>query len=84
MTRAALNHLLEYINGLNLTASNRRWLSEHLTMPEERRVDDIQMSEKEFYDKIELSLAQARRGETVSMNPGESSEDFLNRIACIR
>lgn len=58
MNAASLNNLWTYIQGLSLTASNRKWLAEKLIEPEtsvppvlhtfEEAIADLDESEKEF------------------------------------
>ena len=61
MNAASLNNLWSYIQGLSLTASNRRWLVERLTEPLEKEasvppvlqtwdeaLSNLDESEKEF------------------------------------
>lgn len=42
--------------------------------------DETLMSEKEFYAKIDRSIAQSERGEFVAMAEGQSVEDFINNL----
>ena len=58
MNAVSLNNLWNYIQGLSLTASNRKWLAEKLIEPEtnvppvlqtwEEAMSDLDESEKEF------------------------------------
>lgn len=40
------------------------------------------MSEKEFYEKHNRSILQAKEGKVIRQNEGESAEDFVNRMLC--
>ncbi len=40
------------------------------------------MSEKEYYSMLDHSIEQAKIGETVAKEDGESMSDFLNRLIC--
>ena len=58
MNSVSMNNLWTYIQGLSLTASNRKWLAERLIEPEtsvppvlhtfEEAIADLDESEKEF------------------------------------
>ncbi len=43
---------------------------------------DVVMSEKEFYEKIDHSIRQAKEGKVIRQQDGESIEDFVNRMLC--
>jgi len=42
--------------------------------------DPTEMSREEYFQKLDRSLEQARQGEVYRMLPGESLDDFLNRV----
>ena len=58
MNAVSMNNLWTYLQGLSLTASNRKWLAERLVEPEEsappvlqtleEAMSDLDESEKEF------------------------------------
>ena len=58
MNAVSMNNLWTYLQGLSLTASNRKWLAERLVEPEtsvppvlhtfEEAIADLDESEKEF------------------------------------
>ena len=43
---------------------------------------DVVMSEKEFYEKIDRSILQAKEGKVICQKDGETTEDFVNRMLC--
>ncbi len=43
---------------------------------------DMVMSEKEFYEKIDRSVVQAKEGKVIHQQEGESAEDFVDRMLC--
>ena len=44
--------------------------------------DDMVMSEKEYYSKIDRSIKQAEEGKVIRQQEEESVEDFVNRMLC--
>ena len=44
--------------------------------------NDMVMSEKEFYSKLDHSIEQAKAGKIIRQKDGESTEDFINRMLC--
>ena len=46
----------------------------------EKESDSTEMSREEYFQKLDRSLEQARQGEVYRMLPGESLDDFLNRV----
>ena len=45
-----------------------------------KKKDESLMSEQEFHDNINEAIQQVKRGEVYVMNPGESLDDFLDRV----
>lgn len=43
---------------------------------------DVVMSEKEFYEKLDHSIQQAKEGKVIRQQDGESIENFVNRMLC--
>lgn len=43
--------------------------------------DDTLMSKQEFFAKIDQAREEVKNGQTYSMNPGESLDDFLERVS---
>lgn len=69
MSTLQLQNLLGYINGLSLSASNRRWLAEHLYMPEEKTIKTTDYYESErFYQDIDTAEADIAAGKGVVVN----------------
>lgn len=40
------------------------------------------MSKEEYYKMLDLSIEQARNGQTTAMQENETVEQFLNRLIC--
>ena len=64
---------------LDAKLKSRRLGSFRLTPVKE---SDVVMSEKEFYEKLDRSIAQAKEGKVIRQQDGESAEDFVNRMLC--
>ena len=78
MTAVAMNNLLNYIAGLNLSQRNRKWLAERIVnLPKKEKVvkDPTLMTKEEFLARVE----EARKGEGSRMLPGEDLTHFLMR-----
>lgn len=41
------------------------------------------MIKEEFCAKVEKSSTQKAMGKTITMQPNESSQDFINRLLCM-
>jgi hypothetical protein len=54
MNAVSLNNLWTYIQGLSLTASNRKWLAEKLIEPEKKEV----MSDQEIKEGLTEAFSQ--------------------------
>ena len=65
--------------GQDVILKSRRLGSFRLTPVRE---SDVVMSEKEFYEKLDRSIAQAKEGKVIRQQDGESAEDFVNRMLC--
>ena len=80
MTAVALNNLLNYIAGLNLSQRNRQWLADkivNLPVKEKKAKDPTLMSEKEFLRRVD----EARTGEVVArFSDKESMREWLNSL----
>ena len=46
------------------------------------RESDVVMSEKEFYEKLDRSILQAKEGKVIRQKENESAEDFIDRMLC--
>jgi hypothetical protein len=40
------------------------------------------MSEKEFYEKLDRSIQEAKDGKVISQKDGEKIDDFIDRMLC--
>lgn len=86
MNRTQLNNLYNFIDSLNLTRNNRKWLSKKLTESviascnTEECSEPPLMSKEDFFAKIDKSKQQAANGKTYRMMPEESLEEFINRV----
>ena len=58
MNAVAMNNLLNYLQGLSLTASNRKWLADKLIEPLE---DTVSESDVEILDGINIFLITTQR-----------------------
>ena len=64
MTTFALNNLWTYLQGLSLTASNRKWLAEKLVEPKESVVmndEEIRQGLTEAFHQLEEVKAGKRK-----------------------
>ena len=68
MNAVSMNNLWSYIQGLSLTASNRRWLAERLTEPlkEEAPVPPVLQTMEEALSDLDESEKEFERGDVVS------------------
>lgn len=86
MNRTQLNNLYNFIDSLNLTRNNRKWLSKKLiesviaSCNAEECSEPPLMSKEDFFAKIAKSKQQAANGKTYRMMPEESLEEFINRV----
>ena len=78
--RANTGHYLDLVaKGMDVILKSRALGSFRLTPVKE---SDVVMSEKEFYEKLDCSIMQAKEGKVVRQNDGESTDDFVNRMLC--
>lgn len=78
MTTVAMNNLLNYIAGLNLSQRNRMWLADKIVnLPKKEKVvkDPTLMTKEEFLARVD----EARKGEGSRMLPEEDLTHFLMR-----
>ena len=79
MNTVAMNNLWNYITGLNLSARNRKWLSERLVgtppVAKTKKKDSTLMTKEEFFARIE----EASKGPIYEMRPDENLTEFLTR-----
>lgn len=83
MTTVALNNLLNYIAGLNLSKRNRQWLADHivnLPTKEMKKTDSTLMSEEEFFARIEQAEESIARGEGVTFADCEAMNAWLKAL----
>lgn len=84
MTTVAMKNLWNYIAGLNLSARNRKWLSERLVstppVAKTKKKDPTLMTKEEFFAKIERAEKQIENGEYSEMLPGEDLTAHLKRL----
>lgn len=83
MTTVAMNNLWNYIQGLQLTSRNQKWLADRLLKSSnERKVpkDDALMTEEEFFAGIDEAREQIRRGEGVSFTDLDEMNAWLNKL----
>ena len=78
--RANTGRYLDMVaKGMDVILKSRDWGSFRLTPVKE---SDIVMSEKEFYEKLDRSIMQAKEGKVIRQQDGESIDDFVNRMLC--
>ncbi|MDO4823225.1 MAG: hypothetical protein Q4A08_03530 [Bacteroidales bacterium] len=44
----------------------------------------VKMTEKEFYAKLDESIASAKAGNTIAMKDGETTDQFIDRLLCTK
>ena len=71
-----MNNLLNYLQGLSLTASNRKWLAGKLIEPLEDKASE---SDVEILDGIKNSLQQFKDYNEVKLEFG-TWEELMNEI----
>ncbi len=83
MTAVALNNLLNYIAGLNLSQRNRQWLADkivNLPAKEKKAKDPTLMSEEEFFARIDRAEEQLARGEGITFTDRDAMNAWLNSL----
>lgn len=95
MNVISLNNLWTYLQGLSLTASNKKWLAKHLyeaakketetsieplALAREWESDPTLMTEEEFFAKLDRAEEQHRRGEGVRFTNREEMNVWLNSL----
>ena len=83
MTTVALNNLLNYIAGLNLSQRNRQWLAERIVnLPKKEKVvkDPTLMSEEEFFARVDRAEEQLARGEGITFTNRDAMNAWLNSL----
>ncbi len=78
MNAVSLNNLWTYIQGLTLTASNRKWLADHLY--ESVKEESILMSEEEFYGKLDRAEREIAEGKGTRFSNLEDMHAWLNSL----
>lgn len=66
MNAVSMNNLWSYIQGLSLTASNRKWLAERLTEPAVTSAPPILHTYEEAMADLEESEKEFERGDVIS------------------
>ena len=75
MNAISMNNLWNYLQGLSMSASNRRWLAERLMNPSEEVKDRMeQMSQELVFPKIPKDYQVSE--EVLDMTCGPFPEDF--------
>jgi hypothetical protein len=75
MNAVSLNNLWTYIQGLSLTASNRKWLAEKLIEPEKKEV----MSDQEIKEGLAEAFSQLdglKQGKVKTRSAEELNKDI--------
>ena len=68
MNAVSMNHLWSYLQGLSLTASNRKWLAENLTAPveEQATTPPVLQTWEEALSDLDESEQEFERGDVLS------------------
>ena len=82
MTAVAMNNLLNYIAGLNLSQRNHEWLAERIVnLPRKEKVKDpTLMTKEEFFARIERAEEQLERGEGITFTDRDAMNAWLNSL----
>ncbi|MBQ7572081.1 MAG: hypothetical protein IJT19_07555 [Bacteroidaceae bacterium] len=83
MTTVAMNNLLNYIAGLNLSQRNRTWLAERIVnLPSKKKEvkDPTLMTEEEFFARIDRAEEQLARGEGITFTDRDAMNAWLNSL----
>jgi len=83
MTTVAMNNLLNYIAGLNLSQRNRTWLAERIVnLPSQKKEvkDPTLMTEEEFFARIDRAEEQLARGEGITFTDRDAMNAWLNSL----
>ena len=81
MTAIQLN--AEMLRSMSLIAEDENLLKravKYLRKLVAEKEDPTLFTKEEYFQKLDRSLEQARQGEVYRMLPGESLDDFLNRV----
>ena len=81
MTAIQLN--AEMLRSMSLIAEDENLLRravKYLRKLVAEKEDPTLFTKEEYFQKLDRSLEQARQGEVYRMLPGESLDDFLNRV----
>lgn len=78
--RAKTGYYLQMVaNGIDVILKSRDSGSFRLTPVKE---SDMVMSEKEFYEKLDRSIQEAKDGKVIRQKDGEKIDDFIDRMLC--
>lgn len=63
----------------------RRALAKRLNASiEAEKEPKVKMTEAEFYAKLDRSIESAKNGNTIAMEEGETTDQFIDRLLCIK
>lgn len=74
MNAISLNHLWSYLQGLSLTASNQRWLADHLIEAAEAASNRDTLKKKPVFPKIPKNYKPSEK--VLAMTCGRLPKDF--------
>ena len=82
MTAVQLNaEILRNLGALAEDESMLKRVAKYLRkLVSEKKADPTLLSEEEFFARVDEAREQIRRGEGVEMLPGESLDEFLQRV----
>ena len=78
MTTVAMNNLWNYIEGLSLSARNRKWLAERLTNYDTKKADNV--ITPELQAKIDQARKDLREGRCVTLHTHEDIDAYFNSL----
>lgn len=84
MSNAQIVSLLQYIESLNLSRRNRKWLAEHIYQPQEKtatpETPSAEMSSEEYLRMLDEAELEIKRGQCTRFSGKESLHAWLNTL----
>lgn len=82
-TTASLPLSAEFLQNLGKVAQDKEMLAKvvkYVKRLVKKKEDPTLMTKEEFFANVDEAMEQARQGKVHRMLPGESLDDFLNRV----
>ncbi len=73
-----MNNLWNYLEGLSLSARNRKWLAERLTSHDTKKADNI--ITPELQAKIDQARKEYREGRCITLRTHEDIDAYFNSL----